>query len=199
MFRRIFLSVLVFMAVLLLKVDFFDSYALPLKGDIEVQTEDGSNTVEAPGIIVIQDTISGEDGLETEGLQDNKDDLINKAAQEKQTGKDVPLQDSSQGAAGEESCGMFEITGYCSCELCTGENQLTFSGTVPRPGHTAAADLDIFPLGSRIRIGETVYTVEDTGACITGHVIDIYFDTHEEAVENGRYKAEVFLVKASDV
>ena len=199
MFRRIFLSVLVFMAVLLLKVDFFDSYALPLKGDIEVQAEDGSNTVEAPGIIVIQDTISGEDGLETEGLQDNKDDRINKAAQEKQTGKDVPLQDSSQGAAGEESCGMFEITGYCSCELCTGDNQLTFSGTVPRPGHTAAADLDIFPLGSRIRIGETVYTVEDTGACITGHVIDIYFDTHEEAVENGRYKAEVFLVKASDV
>ena len=84
------------MAVLLLKVDFFDSYALPLKGDIEVQTEDGSNTVEAPGIIVIQDTVSGEDGLETEGLQDIKDYRINKAAQEKQTGKDVPLQDSSQ-------------------------------------------------------------------------------------------------------
>lgn len=109
------------MAVLLLKVDFFDSYALPLKGDIEVQAEDGSNTDWAPGIIVIQDTVSGEDGLETEGLQDNKDDRINKAAQEKQTGKDVPLQDSSQGAAGEESCGMFEITGYCSCELCTGK------------------------------------------------------------------------------
>ena len=70
MFRRIFLSILVFMAMLLLKVDIFDSYALPLKGDIEVQTEDGSNTVEAPGIIVIQDTVSGEDGLETEGLQD---------------------------------------------------------------------------------------------------------------------------------
>ena len=50
------------MAVLLLKVDFFDSYALPLKGDIEVQTEDGSNTVEAPGIIVIQDTILGRTG-----------------------------------------------------------------------------------------------------------------------------------------
>ena len=111
---------------------------------------------------------------------------------------DHSMRDGSQEGLG-ESWGMFEITGYCSCELCTGANQLTFSGTVPRPGHTAAADLDVFPLGSRIRIGETVYTVEDTGACITGHVIDIYFDTHEEAVENGRYKAEVFLVKASDV
>ena len=77
--------------MLLLKVDFFDSYALPLKGDIEVQTADGSNTVEAPGIIVIQDTISGEGGLETEGLQDIKDDRINKAAQEKQADTDGPL------------------------------------------------------------------------------------------------------------
>ena len=195
MFRRIFLSVLVFMAVLLLKVDFFDSYALPLKGDIEVQAEDGSNTVEAPGIIVIQDTVSGEDGLETEGLQDNKDDRINKAAQEKQTGKEVPLQDSSQGAAGEESCGMFEITGYCSCELCTGENHFTKSGTAPRPDYTVAADPDVFPLGSRIRIGEIIYLVEDTGASIKGNVVDIYYETHEEAVANGRYEAEVFLIK----
>ena len=162
MFRRIFLSVLVFMAVLLLKVDFFDSYALPLKGDIEVQTED---------------------------------DRINKAAQEKQTGKDVPLQDSSQGAAGEESCGMFEITGYCSCELCTGENHFTKSGTAPRPDYTVAADPDVFPLGSRIRIGEIIYLVEDTGASIKGNVVDIYYETHEEAVANGRYEAEVFLIK----
>lgn len=50
------------MAVLLLKVDFFDSYALPLKGDIEVQTEDGSNTVEASGIIVIQVQFLGRTG-----------------------------------------------------------------------------------------------------------------------------------------
>ena len=141
MCRRIFLSVLFFTAVLLLKVDFFDSYALPLKGDIEVQTADGSNTVESPGIIVIQDTISGEGGLETEGVQDIKDDRINKAAQEKQADTDVPLQSSSQGAAGEESCGMFEITGYCSCELCTGENHFTKSGTAPRPEYTVAAEL----------------------------------------------------------
>ena len=195
MCRRIFLSVLFFTAVLLLKVDFFDSYALPLKGDIEVQTEDGSNTVEAPGIIVIQDTVSGEDGLETEGLQDNKDDRINKAAQEKQADTDVPLQASSQGAAGEESCGMFEITGYCSCELCTGENHFTKSGTAPRPDYTVAADPDVFPLGSRIRIGEIIYLVEDTGASIKGNVVDIYYETHEEAVANGRYEAEVFLIR----
>ena len=46
---------------------------------------------------MIQDTISGEGGLETEGVQDIKDDRINKAAQEKQADTDVPLQASSQG------------------------------------------------------------------------------------------------------
>ena len=37
--------------------------------------------------------------------------------------------------------------------------------------------------------------VEDTGASIKGNVVDIYYETHEEAVANGRYEAEVFLIK----
>ena len=133
--------------------------------EIEVRSGDGDHSVEAPGIIVIQEV--------SEGMEEPED-------KEEREGTGHAMPDGSQEELG-ESCGMFEITGYCSCELCTGDNQLTFSGTVPRPGHTAAADLDIFPLGSRIRIGEAVYTVEDTGACITGHVIDIYFDTHEKS------------------
>ncbi len=170
-------------SVLLPGPDLSNAYARPCAGEIEVRSGEGDHSVEAPGIIVIQEV--------SEGMEEPED-------KEEREGTGHAMPDGSQEELG-ESCGMFEITGYCSCEICTGDNQLTFSGTVPRPGHTAAADLDIFPLGSRIRIGETVYTVEDTGACITGHVIDIYFDTHEEAVENGRYKAEVFLVKASDV
>ena len=93
------------------------------------------------------------------------------------------------------SSAMFEITGYCSCELCTGENHFTKSGTAPRPDYTVAADPDVFPLGSRIRIGEIIYLVEDTGASIKGNVVDIYYETHEEAVANGRYEAEVFLIR----
>jgi len=81
------------------------------------------------------------------------------------------------------SLGMFDITGYCSCEECCGEKEvyLTKSETVPRARHTVAADLSIMEMGTKIEIDGIVYTIEDTGKSVTGNVIDIYFDTHEEA------------------
>ena len=47
-------------------------------------------------------------------------------------------------------------------------------------GHTVAADPEILPMGSRVKIDDITYTVEDTGNLVKGNVIDIYFDTHEE-------------------
>lgn len=93
------------------------------------------------------------------------------------------------------SCGIFDITGYCACEICTGCNGMTYSGTDPKADHTIAADLTVFPLGTRLKIGECIYTVEDTGASIKDNRIDIFYDTHEEAVESGRRSMEVFLIK----
>ena len=49
--------------------------------------------------------------------------------------------------------------------------------------------------GTKIEIDGIVYTIEDTGKSVTGNVIDIYFDTHEEAVRFGRQKKEVYLVQ----
>lgn len=94
----------------------------------------------------------------------------------------------------ESLIGRFEVTGYCSCDICCGEKEekLTKSGTVPRAGYTAAADPDVLPLGSYIRIEDTIYLVEDTGREVKGNVIDIYFDTHEEAVNFGRQKHYVY-------
>ena len=66
------------------------------------------------------------------------------------------------------------------------------SGTAPRPDYTVAADPDVFPLGSRIRIGEIIYLVEDTGASIKGNVVDIYYETHEEAVANADTRQRCF-------
>ncbi|WP_320965796.1 3D domain-containing protein [Hungatella effluvii] len=50
-------------------------------------------------------------------------------------------------------------------------------------------------MGTKVEIGGIVYTVEDTGESVTGNVIDIYFDTHEEAVRFGRQRKEVYLVQ----
>ena len=93
--------------------------------------------------------------------------------------------------------GVFDITGYCSCEVCCGkkEKYLTKTETIPRAGYTVAADPSILEMGTKVEVGGIVYTVEDTGESVTGNVIDIYFDTHEEAVRFGRQRKEVYLVQ----
>lgn len=93
-----------------------------------------------------------------------------------------------------ESYGIFRISGYCGCEICSGGNHLTYSGTVPTAGHTLSADLERFPLGTKLLIDGTVYTVEDMGGGVTGDRLDIYFDTHQEALDYGLKDVEVFAV-----
>ena len=93
--------------------------------------------------------------------------------------------------------GEFQVTGYCSCTICCGEKEerLTKSETVPRASHTVAADPSVIPLGTRIVIDDVVYTVEDTGKAVEGMRLDIFFDSHEEAVRYGRKEKYVYLVE----
>lgn len=95
------------------------------------------------------------------------------------------------------SLGTFDITGYCCCAECCGEKEvyLTKSETIPKSRHTVAADLSILEMGTKIEIDGIVYVVEDTGKSVKGNVIDIFFDTHEEAVRFGKQKKEVYLVQ----
>ena len=96
---------------------------------------------------------------------------------------------------GADYLGEFQVTGYCSCSLCCGEKEekLTKSETVPKAAHTIAADPSVIPLGTRIVIDGVSYVVEDTGKAIKGNRLDIYFDTHEEAVRYGRKEKYVYL------
>lgn len=88
--------------------------------------------------------------------------------------------------------GTFTITGYCNCESCSGGHNLTYSGTVPKANHTISADLNLFPIGTKLLIDGVVYTVEDMGSSVNGNKIDIYYATHEEALAAGTYSAQVF-------
>lgn len=128
--------------------------------------------------------------IEQEAPGSGEDDT--EAQTEEQKGGEEPV---SEETADGVSCGFFEITGYCACEVCTGENQLTFWETTPKAGYTAAADLEVFPLGTKLMIDGEVYVVEDTGAALTGKKIDIFYETHEEALESGRRMAEVFRME----
>jgi 3D (Asp-Asp-Asp) domain-containing protein len=74
----------------------------------------------------------------------------------------------------------------------------TASGTMPHSG-VVAADPNVLPLGSRIRVhaagpysGE--YVVRDTGSAIRGHRIDIYVPKHAQARRFGRRAVKVEVI-----
>jgi 3D (Asp-Asp-Asp) domain-containing protein len=76
------------------------------------------------------------------------------------------------------------------------------SGKWSHPG-TVAADRKVLPLNSRIRIygagrysGD--YIVEDTGAKVDGHHIDVYMPSQAEAKKFGRQRVKVVVLKYGD-
>lgn len=91
--------------------------------------------------------------------------------------------------------GSFHATAYCNCERCSGGHALTYSGTVPKPNHTIAADLIKYPIGTKLLINGIVYTVEDKGSNVIDDRIDIFFATHEEALAFGTKNVDVYSVK----
>lgn len=91
--------------------------------------------------------------------------------------------------------GSFHATAYCGCEKCSGGHPYTYSGTVPQPNHTIAADLEQFPIGTKLLINGIVYTVEDKGNNVIDNRVDIYFATHEEALAFGLQNVDIYSVK----
>lgn len=100
-------------------------------------------------------------------------------------------------ATGVISLGEFEITHYCTCSICCGDyaDGITSTGTVATPGRTVAADPTILPYGTILLIDEKEYVVEDCGGAIKGNRIDILMESHEEALQAGRYRTEVSVKK----
>lgn len=81
----------------------------------------------------------------------------------------------------------FTATGYCSCAKCCGKtNGTTASGTKATAGRTVAMSSK-YAFGTKVEIkGMGTYTVEDRGGAINGNKIDIYFASHQEALNFGR-------------
>lgn len=90
-------------------------------------------------------------------------------------------------------------TAYCSCKNCCGiyaknrpvdddgkEIVYTASGERAVQGITIAADWSVLPAGTVVEIdGYGEFTVHDKGGTIIGNKIDIYFESHQEALEWG--------------
>jgi len=78
-------------------------------------------------------------------------------------------------------------TGYCNCRRCAGRwaGHATASGRMPRAKHTIAVDPRLIRLGTKVQIGDIIYTAEDTGGSIKGHRIDVYYSSHRKANRHG--------------
>ena len=79
----------------------------------------------------------------------------------------------------------YKITAYCPCSKCCGKSTgRTASGTKATAGRTVAASSK-FAFGTKLNIGGHIYTVEDRGGAVNGNKIDIFVNTHSEALQWG--------------
>lgn len=96
--------------------------------------------------------------------------------------------------------GNYTITHYCGekCEgVCGTGNGQTATGTKAQAGRTIAIDPTIIPYGTEVYIDGYGWRVaEDCGGAIKGKKIDMFVNTHSEAMKSGKkYKDVWVLVK----
>lgn len=117
--------------------------------------------------------------------------------EDKLDGEDRPAQGFA--TLDREALGEFKLTAYCPCVKCCGKSDgITATGTQATEGRTIAVDPSVIPYGSTVTLyyeDGTVhtYTAEDCGGAIKDKRIDVYFDSHQTALEFGVQNAMVYL------
>lgn len=122
--------------------------------------------------------------------------------------KKTPIEETSEPQPTTElvSLGEFKVTAYCHCEQCCGSWAkdrpvdadgkpivITASGEIAVQGVTIAADTSVLPFGTKVIMDGHEYTVQDRGGAIKGNKIDVYFESHQEALEFGVQYKELFI------
>lgn len=89
----------------------------------------------------------------------------------------------------------YVVTAYCPCVKCCGKSDgITATGTKATEGRTIAVDPNKIPYGTKVVIDGQTYIAEDCGGAIKGNRIDLYFDSHQEALNFGRQTKEVTIL-----
>lgn len=104
------------------------------------------------------------------------------------------------------SLGEYRLTAYCGCSKCCGkwgENRpldengkpivYTANQSIAKEGVTIAADINILPYGTKVIIDGHEYIVQDKGGVINGNRIDIYFESHQDALNFGVQYKEIYI------
>jgi|SRR5579864_988170 len=111
----------------------------------------------------------------------------------------VPEPVAAPAAAPSRSTGMTAmVTGYALGAGAVSTH--TASGTTTHWG-TVAADVHLYPFGTRLRIaglGDTVFVVEDTGSAVRGNVFDVWYPDAESARRLGATIRQVTILGPGD-
>lgn len=111
----------------------------------------------------------------------------------------APVDRPARAQAGETVTIRMLVTAYCPCPKCCGEHSdgITASGkdVYTNNSRFVAADISILPFGTKISIpgyndGEPV-PVLDRGGKIKGHRLDVFFLSHDRALQWGRQWLDV--------
>lgn len=99
--------------------------------------------------------------------------------------KTITSRTSSRVSGTSGQSGVYKVTAYCACAKCCGwATGITASGAMATANHTIAAP-STFGFGTKVMINGVTYTVEDRGGAIQGNRIDVYMNTHSEALAWG--------------
>lgn len=95
------------------------------------------------------------------------------------------------------SLGVYKCTAYCPCEKCCAGSAdgITATGTEATQGRTIAVDPTVIPYGTTVWINGKPYVAEDCGGAIKNNRIDVYFDSHADALLFGVQEIEIFIEK----
>jgi 3D (Asp-Asp-Asp) domain-containing protein len=180
-----------------------DSYA------VEYDTEDYESTTEsteqADDVLYAEESAESTTAVAGASKEENSgssssDLTVSDITTEGATGDDLESGDdldvlyvASDSYAPGTYLGSYVTTAYCSCAKCCGKtNGITASGTRATSGRTVAAPSSI-PFGTELVINGHTYVVEDRGGAINGNRIDIYFDSHQAAINYGRKTVDVYV------
>ena len=97
--------------------------------------------------------------------------------------------------------GEFVVTAYCGCKICNGKwtGSPCKNGEYPQQGVTVACDPNVIPLNTYIEIeGYGIRKCQDTGSKIINKRLDLYFDSHQEALKFGVKRIKVYLAKEQE-
>lgn len=170
--------------------------------NIETETETPTETiVKEKGIDDVPTQETTEESIEKITVETSEvSETVDKVEEETKTIKvstaneqpiEQPIEQTEQNG-NKVSLGTYKLTAYCACSKCCGKwaGGNTSSGTVPTQGRTVACNT--LAAGTKVNINGHDYIVEDTGN-MKGNVIDIFFNSHQEALNFGVQYAEVFV------